>query len=167
MASVTEVTVGAEGTRPVDPRVPAGAGLTKRTRWRALALAGLLSQVLACGGVTAARSDAGDAERPAKDGGGVMADTGTGRPETGVQRDSGASCGQPTHTVYSCPVGSTDGGVCRRYGGSGDTAPADAGFPLGCTVTLPQCDTAFGSPQTCDCQEFPGGDAGPTWICPL
>lgn len=107
--------------------------------------------------------------------------SGRGAGDTGVSRDggpvreaaardAGVDCGQPAQPVYACPGGfdaALDGARCVPYGAPPD-APADAGFPLGCTVTLPTCDLSFGTPQTCNCETFPGSnDGGPSWICPL
>jgi hypothetical protein len=55
--------------------------------------------------------------------------------------------------------------MCRPYG-AGDAA-VNASFAEGCVVTLATCNAYYFVPQTCNCDLFPTGDAGPTWICPL
>ncbi len=106
-----------------------------------------------CSGRTIADADAGGSDGSAADSSAI---------------DAGADCGQPDHVVYICPhPNPSDAGICTRFGGTGDLAPIDAGFAIGCTATLPRCDPNFGGPQTCNCDVFPVGDAGAQWVCPL
>jgi hypothetical protein len=144
---------------------------------RALLL-GLLFAPLACGGQVAPTDDGGggphgdtgtsqDVTSPRPDSSRMRPDTGT--TDTGTTaEDAGTDCGQPGELEYMCPKRADAGTAeCHRYGGPGDVAPANATFPEGCVVTLTTCDTSFGGAQTCNCELFPGGDAGPQWICPI
>jgi hypothetical protein len=79
--------------------------------------------------------------------------------------DAGTDCGQPSVATYSCGDASADASRCSPYGEEAGTNAET--YPLGCTVTLPTCDFAFGGAQTCNCQVFPGGGPAPTWICPM
>jgi len=141
---------------------------------RTLLLALLFATPLACGGqVTSSIADGGarahDGAGTGPDATAPRRDAGTSGHETGTEpEDAGTDCGQPSQVEYMCPK-SADASVaeCHRYGGPGDVAPANASFPQGCTVTLTTCDTSFGGAQTCNCELFPGMDAGPEWICPI
>jgi hypothetical protein len=125
----------------------------------------LLACIAACGGDAIVSSDA-----DAPDGGGSQ-DAGSDRSapaEASVDSrapDASGDCGQPVGPMYACPKGPEDGGTCGPYGAPPD-APTNATYPVGCVVTLPECNGFFPGPQTCNCEDFPPKDE-PGWICPM
>jgi hypothetical protein len=129
----------------------------------------LFALPLACGGEALIGRDGGAPSDSSAVDGGVGAD-GVGGEDSGdaTPADAGIDCGQPAHDTYTCPHSADAGSaVCHRYGGPNDVAPADAGFSQGCVVTLATCNRDYFTPQTCNCELFPGGDGAPQWICPL
>jgi hypothetical protein len=126
---------------------------------------------VACGGSIAATVDSG-APKPTSDSS-VTADAhavpdGSSHADVTGAHDAGVDCGQPPSPMYGCAAGDGaefDGGACGAYGA--DATAKGPAYPFGCTVTTSTCDLGFGGPLTCNCQRFPGNDAGPTWICAL
>jgi hypothetical protein len=125
----------------------------------------LFACFVACGGQALGGSDAA-----APDGGGSQ-DGGRDRSapsEASVDSeppDASGDCGQPVEPMYACPKGAGDGGTCGPYGAPPD-ASTNASYPVGCVVTLPECNSFFPGPETCNCEDLPPKDE-PAWVCPM
>ena len=139
---------------------------------KSLLAALLLVAPLACAGRELS-SSSGEAHPDGGDAGGADSGSADARDaghaeDAAPVLDATIDCGQPSQVVYSCtPNNILTRPECHRYGGPLDVAPLNAHYPEGCTVTLPECNPDYFTPQTCTCGLFPLGDGGPQWTCPL
>jgi hypothetical protein len=72
----------------------------------------------------------------------------------------------PGSNVYdSCtPVGSDTPGCLGSNEIAADPGNETTRYPVGCMITYPKCDPAYGVPYNCECQQ--DGSAA-DWWCPI